>query len=1317
MASDDGRILEQIKVRESGLSLHHALALELLTRAVDHKRTNPGISLRFRFTTTATVARERGHPEPNQPPGLEVWERLRHDGSRKKDLELLKALLGAVERPASVSETAWLNTVAEFSDNARLAALVSSFEWAMDAASPDDQSAEVLQVLVRDGYAADEARAREIYEQLFADLFRLLSRKGEKRLTHATLLKAVGRPRADDPETRTLVQRVRDRLDASGIRLSALDARVGRLETQVATSFGLPSAAIALGVPELDIEPPPLAMPVASRTDVIAELAANNAPWLALVGAAGVGKSHLALMVARAMGRRVIWLRLGRSPESSAGALVIRTLAGWARTASLDPRNVMADAAALIGQENAVLVVNDLPGLTHDHPVARVLGLYLDLIGQRPLSLITSSVHPLPSALSANRKRCLYRSCPAFSDAEAREIFEQYDGKPFLETKPKALALLNAIARGHPTLLKAMASYLRERNWTWDQESFGGIFGGKYAEPTHAETRAALTASVTDSETRQLLDRLRLQNGDFGIEEIRAVAAVPPAIARPVERAREVEGIWLQKTRENRFRISPLLGPLPKDLPSDIAKGCHFNLARERLKGPIDQNSGAAAVSDLAAGGAYDMAGLVLTDLLLVVANDAQKVPPGLLLEIWWDDPLPQEMSSAIRIVLRHAQVVAGQHYSRPALVAARELDELIHRAGDDDQWAVASVETQRFMRAFESEPERAAESLERAISASGHARLPDGSRYAIPDLAPLVWVHGARLSTRHHVRAWLRLVGHLPVEARNWDDGSGGRAATVCQLACDGVWLRELQKEEPDRRWGEAHEVLDEIRAKARAMPFPFLEACAARAKMTVLSEHNGRGADAIAIADTFMSEHRDDRACAAMIEEALGRLHFYVTKSPAQALVHLRRALDHPGVLGALGPLVANYASRAAAQAEHESAVPFARIAVELAVGESPDPTGASAIGLIQAKGELAIALWNAGDVKACAEALLDAAEHLQANITDAAVAGTVGGGFLQVAGPIGMAVSEARVPEEQRRVRSPGFLYEQPGGTGIAWRSDFAILLAFEMCQIATSVADEDRARLWAGRALDCEAEGAEHGLASSLQLQLLVYLLLSERDDAMVAVATRLGRILRADRRAGGLSRVVLEQHPVLPMLGAVLPLAIALGTMAVSDTPRSKALSDECARVLSEFSKESAMRDILAGAADLLPAPYKGLSYRDLGPPIDRPQALQDIAFFQGSLCEDFPIEAACQVHLRILSAAWKLHRGAKRLVERFIDRFWTNAFHRQRFRFRNPRELERTLNELTTQPLNIRSRRLLGAIAGDLGVKLSSELRDWCRAT
>ena len=153
-AATDDRLLEQIKVRAGALSLRTALALQGLANAVDQRRANPSIGLRFRFTTTAAVAREQGHPDPDQAPGIEVWERLRTGSDREtEDLALLHGLLDGAQRPASVPETTWANAASEFADVTGLLSLVKVFEWAMATPSLDDQSAQVIRSLVSEGHA------------------------------------------------------------------------------------------------------------------------------------------------------------------------------------------------------------------------------------------------------------------------------------------------------------------------------------------------------------------------------------------------------------------------------------------------------------------------------------------------------------------------------------------------------------------------------------------------------------------------------------------------------------------------------------------------------------------------------------------------------------------------------------------------------------------------------------------------------------------------------------------------------------------------------------------------------------------------------------------------------------------------------------------------------------------------------------------------------------------------------------------------------------------------------------------------------------
>src|SRR5579885_671305 len=73
------RLLEQVKHRESNITLRSPSVLEAIANAIGHRAENPGHELTLRYSTNARIGREHSLP-PSARPGmglLEVWERLR----------------------------------------------------------------------------------------------------------------------------------------------------------------------------------------------------------------------------------------------------------------------------------------------------------------------------------------------------------------------------------------------------------------------------------------------------------------------------------------------------------------------------------------------------------------------------------------------------------------------------------------------------------------------------------------------------------------------------------------------------------------------------------------------------------------------------------------------------------------------------------------------------------------------------------------------------------------------------------------------------------------------------------------------------------------------------------------------------------------------------------------------------------------------------------------------------------------------------------------------------------------------------------------
>ncbi len=73
-AGAETRLLEQIKHRETTLTLRTAAAIEALANFHDHRRHNPHEDLRFCFLTNAAFGCEQLNPFPNRIPGIAFWE-------------------------------------------------------------------------------------------------------------------------------------------------------------------------------------------------------------------------------------------------------------------------------------------------------------------------------------------------------------------------------------------------------------------------------------------------------------------------------------------------------------------------------------------------------------------------------------------------------------------------------------------------------------------------------------------------------------------------------------------------------------------------------------------------------------------------------------------------------------------------------------------------------------------------------------------------------------------------------------------------------------------------------------------------------------------------------------------------------------------------------------------------------------------------------------------------------------------------------------------------------------------------------------------
>src|SRR5258708_23219123 len=134
---DEQRILEQVKSREANVTLRSTVAVESVANFPLHRERNPGLTLRFRFTTNALPGVEQNGGFPASLPGIIAWERVRsHSEGEAEEAELaaaLRAFYRDLPQATGLSDDPWqaLQRLVPGAQDHPWLEVLASFEWAV----------------------------------------------------------------------------------------------------------------------------------------------------------------------------------------------------------------------------------------------------------------------------------------------------------------------------------------------------------------------------------------------------------------------------------------------------------------------------------------------------------------------------------------------------------------------------------------------------------------------------------------------------------------------------------------------------------------------------------------------------------------------------------------------------------------------------------------------------------------------------------------------------------------------------------------------------------------------------------------------------------------------------------------------------------------------------------------------------------------------------------------------------------------------------------------------------------------------------------
>jgi len=1240
-------LLEQIKHLDDNLTLRSPGALEALANAVAHRRANPTSTLRFLFTTNASIVAERPALFPNGMPALHVWERMRNETgdarTYKAALDTMRAALRGARYPDGCNAQTWATFLSFVGtaddhdpvgvDDDDLLSFIRVFEWGTGAPPAEEQRPRVTDMLVSLRHANDALDAQALYERLFFHVFTMLTRRGEKRLDVAERDRQMALP--------TLTARDQARLAGLVSVMHDIEARVTTLEHDNGERDAIVLALTAQiqdmqrrldidGTITLAPRVPDLTIPLSTshlsmRRTTIRSLIPSvmGHAWTALHGGVGSGKTQLVSLLVRDLARPCHWIRMRDLTTARACDRLDAACATLAVPMTQRERHVWYDHLCREVDRDTTVVLDDLPRLMHGDDLAERLLALVQSCRDHEVHLVSLSAHPLPTSIqeSLGDDVCVSMPIPVLLDDEAADVLRSY-GAPATLLKPGPVSFFNGLARFNPLLLTAIARFLARQGWRWTDTAFDGLLSGAHAIDLNEETTHRLVAGVEDAMARDLLYRLSLIQRPFTLDDVRAVAEVAPVVSHPRERLDALVGAWVQRDALDRFVLSPVIDVLgADDLMVDTRRDCHAVLGtRLAHRQTLTEYEAVAAITHFVHADEHDRAGLFLASLLHHLYTESDGSSADVLLAAWAELPLPHEMSLGIRLLVRGVQIAARHQRGLPTDYLTRDVDALLRDATPDDAWAIVALAVYA--------PTHRNRYVGRALATYSASQTQDAQPaerqpFILPDgltLESLIWLHSDAVTSPMQVAEWLDMI-------EEFDDIQRARAFAghLAEMAClsmsNRVWIEETTKPEHERDLLALDDDLQVLADRALSLGSELLWACLVHARIVVHAEYLGDLTEAIRIADAALGHPSTDHRVQFLLAGQIGE-QIEVADRHDDAWPYLEQAVaQHATEYAYVSMILLLVASKARGAHDVADAVGYAQQAVDLARASAEIPR----VQRVRALGELAIAQYMAGDLPGAFAACDEAGASLLADRDDSSQWTDILLRFIALTAYLAT-VAETGAPPDLA-------LYGLPGPTlkrGLLLPSTVAPMpyepaydgfVPLHLAAFARAVGNHDRARAWIEHAVDVVREGAHMLGVGRLAAEGIPDQIAGGHYDDALTTAFHVGSLLvvAEDSNAGVTHgsgshvRDILGPRPssrwdraenYAALLG-LLPVFFGLCTVALHEPERARTLSTGVATWCRDLACAATQPRAWDVAADLLSDIFLGTaSWQELARHID-----------------------------------------------------------------------------------------------------------------
>ncbi len=433
---------------------------------------------------------------------------------------------------------------------------------------------------------------------------------------------------------------------------------------------------------------------LAERKEFISQLEAIglNSPVIWLFGDVGTGKTNIAFLLAKRQQHSVYWLETGGLVTTM---LPVTFNRNFTKEFNIESGNNLLQTLDLIFEkvpENAYIIINDLPDLSGSETIAKWFIELIYAIISSERTLIITSNYQAPTKVKTQFSDQFYQTgVPVFDDQDIAEMLTLM-GAPY-EKVEELTALVGYLSEGHPIIVNAISSYLREKAWEVVPETLNHIFKHDYASGLNNETYTRLIDSTEDEPTRELLFRLKLIVGSFTEREIRVVSDVPPLIKMADQKINKLNGIWLRVTQNSGYQLSPLIKRLGQNLDEGLVKNINCQLAASIIdKRKLNQYDFAKAINYYIIGGANTEAAM-----LLVRALNSLLTTPKLFYDFgfnlyWYFMEMPIDIPLVIRIFIRFLQLNIAMTQKEDTSFLWNDLQQLGTAATDDFSLGIVNL-------------------------------------------------------------------------------------------------------------------------------------------------------------------------------------------------------------------------------------------------------------------------------------------------------------------------------------------------------------------------------------------------------------------------------------------------------------------------------------------------------------------------------------------------------------------------------------------------------------------------------------------------